>query len=268
MEDIVRLTNVTFAYPGEETPVIRALDLLLPGGVTSVMGQNGTGKSTLLLLAGGRLLPQTGAVEILGRDSRMMKNEEERNEYVSFVYQNMEFETEEPVKELLEFIYQHGFHSEKSETFVEELVEVFELADAMGKQLQNLSKGEMQRAIMAFSLLYGSAIIMMDEPLFALEDYQKTRVMDFMTSYARSNSIHLFYSIHELAISEKYSDSVILFSKDGSIKMGNTEDIITDENIESAYELPRGMLHQKEHLYRENLMRLSAIRPGTEIGEN
>ena len=268
MAEIIRLAGVTFSYPEEEQQVFSDLDLALPSGITSVMGQNGTGKSTLLLLAGGRLFPQSGAIEILGKDSREMASEEMRNRYVSFIYQNMEFEAEEPVKELMEFIYQNGYHTVRAPSFVAELVDVFELGEAKNSQLQNLSKGEMQRTILAFSLLYGSKIIMMDEPIFALEDYQKKQTMDFITDYVRSNSVHLLYSIHELEITEKYSDQVVLFNKDHSIKMGSTAEIITDENIEAAYELPRSMLHQKEHLYRENLMRLSTIRPDAEIGEN
>ena len=268
MGEIIRLTGVTFAYPDEEQQVFSDLNLMLPPGITSVMGQNGTGKSTLLLLASGRLFAQSGAVEILGMDSREMSSEEERNKYVSFIYQNMEFEADEPVEELMGFIYQNGFHAEQSSTFVEELIDVFELSVAKKTQMQNLSKGEIQRTILAFSLLYGSKIIMMDEPIFALEDYQKKRAMEFFIDYARSNSVHLLYSIHELEITEKYSDHVVLFTKDHSVKVGSTDDIITDDNIEAAYELPRTMLHQKEHLYRENLLRLSEIRPNMEIGEN
>ena len=48
---------------------------------------------------------------------------------------------------------------------------------------------------MAFSLLYGSRILMMDEPIFALEERQKSRIMEFLVD------LSLFYSVHELEIS-------------------------------------------------------------------
>ena len=261
MEGIITLSNVDFTYPGEEQPVFSGLDITLPAGITSLMGQNGTGKSTLLLLAGGRLFPDGGEVEILGTDSRDIESEEERNRFVSFIYQNMEFETENRTGELMEFILENGFHENKDNAFISELAMVFELSSAMLQPLHLLSKGEMQRTILAFSLLYGSKIIMMDEPVFALEDYQKRRAMDYMTDYAKDRGVHLLYSVHEIEITEKYSENVILFYKDGSIGMGTTYSTITDKNLEEAFELPRAMLFQKEHLYRENLLRLSKIRP-------
>ena len=268
MEPIITLSDVEYTYPGEVEPVFTGLNIALPPGITSVIGQNGTGKSTLLLLAGGRLFPQKGVVEILGRDTRDLSDEAERNEYASFIYQNMEFEADETVGELMEYILENGFREERTGGFIDELAAVFELSEARGSQLQKLSKGEMQRTILAFSLLYGSKIIMMDEPLFALEDRQKHRAMEYTTQYARDNSVHLLYSVHELELTQKYSDNVALFYKDGSISMGETSQVLIDENIENAYELPRAMLYQKEHLYRENLLRLSAIHPEPKIGEN
>ena len=268
MDTIITFSHVDFTYPDETKPVFTDLSISLPAGITSLLGQNGTGKSTLLLLAGGRLFPEKGLVEILGKDSRGMAGEEERNEYVSFIYQNMEFEAEETVDELMGFILENGFHQDTARGLIDELVCVFELKETRGLLLPRVSKGEMQRVILAFSLLYGSKIIMMDEPIFALEDYQKRRAIEYMTDYARSNSVHLLYSVHELEISQKYSDSIILFHKDGSIVMGNSTEVLTDRNIEEAYELPRSMLHQKEHLYRENLQSLSKIHPERLVGEN
>ncbi|MBT3272697.1 MAG: ATP-binding cassette domain-containing protein [Spirochaetales bacterium] len=261
MDSIIKLENIDYTYPDEEQPVFTQLDISLPPGVTSLMGQNGTGKSTLLLLAAGRLFAQKGVVEILGKDSRELESEEERNEYVSFIYQNMEFDTEGTTEELLEFIYENGFQEDKNRKLLLDVIDVFELGESLGKPLQHVSKGEMQRAILAFSLLYGSKIIMMDEPVFALEEHQKKQAMEYMANYSRLRGVHLLYSAHEIEITEQYSDNVILFHKDGSIGIGSTKATLTDENIENAYELPRAMLYQKEHLYRDNLVELSRIRP-------
>lgn len=268
MTPIIELANISYTYPDSQHPVFADISVELPAGVTAFVGQNGTGKSTLLLLAAARLFPDAGTVTILGRDSRSLEDEEERNQCVSFIYQNMEFETEESIGTLMEFIYDSGFHEMKNAGFIGELAEVLELGEYMDQQLQVLSKGAMQRAILCFSLLYGSKIIMMDEPIFALEDYQKQRAMDFMSTYAREQDVHLLYSIHETELSEKYSDSVFLFYKNGLIKYGPTEEIMTTQALEQAYEFPRAMLHQREHLYRENLIRLSDIKPSGKLGTN
>jgi len=256
MDDIpsdVRLSDVSFAYPETRTPIFDNFSLSLPKGLVTLVGQNGTGKSTLLLLASARIHPARGKVEILGRDSSELTDENERNRYVSFIYQNMEFETEEPIGALMEFVYEHGFHATRDPGLINVLSSVLELTGVLNKRTQEVSKGELQRAIIAFSLLYGSRIIMMDEPIFALEERQKLQVMGFLKEYALERSISIYYSVHEFEISRGFSDWVLLFYKDRSVRLGRTEEMLTRPKIEEAYEIPYGMLYRKEHLYREAL---------------
>ena len=249
----IRLEKVSFYYPETEQLVFNDLSIDLPAGITTLVGQNGTGKSTLLLLAAGILLPVEGTVHLRGIDTRDLREEQERQHHISFVYQNMEFETEESIGELLEYVHENGFHETKDPELVSELVEVCELRKVLDKKTQEVSKGELQRTIIAFSLLYGSKIIMMDEPIFALEGYQKHRIMKYLVEYSRSRNLSLFYSVHELDISEKYSDYLLLFHKNGRIEMGKTDVLYNRKNIEEAYEVPYIMLKRKEAIYREAL---------------
>jgi ABC-type cobalamin/Fe3+-siderophores transport system ATPase subunit len=136
---------------------------------------------------------------------------------------------------------------------IAELVEVCELKRVLGKKTQEVSKGELQRTIIAFSLLYGSKILMMDEPIFSLEEYQKHRIMKYLVEYVSSRDLSLYYSVHELDISEKYSDYLLLFHKNGRIELGPTREIYNRTNIEEAYEVPYVMLKRKEAIYREAL---------------
>jgi ABC-type bacteriocin/lantibiotic exporter with double-glycine peptidase domain len=126
MMDQIQLDRVTFTYPEADTPVFRDLSLNLPGGITSLVGQNGTGKSTLLLLAGGNIVPQEGRVLIHDVDTRDIRDPAIRQKYVSFIYQNMEFETEEKIEPLLHYVYENGHCEQKNDDFISTLVKVFE----------------------------------------------------------------------------------------------------------------------------------------------
>jgi ABC-type cobalamin/Fe3+-siderophores transport system ATPase subunit len=254
----IRLEKVSYYYPETEQLVFNDLSIELPKGVTTLVGQNGTGKSTLLLLAAGILLPVEGTVYLQEIDTRDLREEQERQRYVSFVYQNMEFETEETIGDLLEYVHENGFHETKDSGLVSNLVDVCELNKVLRKKPQDVSKGELQRTIVAFSLLYGSRIIMLDEPIFALEEYQKHRIMDFLVDYSRAQEVSLYYSVHELDISEKYSDYLLLFHKNGKLELGQTKQLFTKGNIEEAYEVPYIMLKRKEAIYREALQNLSS----------
>jgi ABC-type cobalamin/Fe3+-siderophores transport system ATPase subunit len=254
---LIEYENITFSYPEGDRTVFEDLSLTLPNGSVSFIGQNGTGKSTLMLLGGGFLLPDEGTVRIDGIDTRELTDEHERQRYISLIFQNMEFETEEPIGTLLNFVYENGYHENKNDDFVPQLTAAFELEHCLGKKTQEISKGELQRTILAFSLLYGSKILLMDEPIFAMEDYQKERAMDFLVQYAKDNALSIYYSVHELDISQKYSDHILLFYyRDGrltDIQLGPTEEIFNRDNIEEAFQIPYYMLKKREALYRERL---------------
>lgn len=258
MSTIISLKNIAFTYPREEgmtedfAPVYTDLNIDLPAGVTSLVGQNGTGKSTLMLLASGRYLPNAGSVEILGNDTRSM-DEQKLQELVSYIYQNMEFETDESVGELLEYVYQNGFWEEHKADQIAEIVKAFELEALLHKTTAEISKGEMQRTIIAFSLLYGSKIVMMDEPVFALEDYQKQASLEYTLDFAHRHNQSIIYSAHELDLTKKYSDNLMLFYKDGTIELGPTKELFKKEHIEEVFQVPYDLLKRKESLFRDVL---------------
>ena len=252
--------NVRFRYDDGDEDIFTGLDLELPPGIVSLVGQNGTGKSTLLLLASGRLLPTEGRVLIRGIDTRNLRGEEDRQKLVSFVYQNMEFDTEEPIGRLLQVVKESGLLRDDPADPVPELVEVFELQPLLGRRAQEVSKGELQRTILAFSLLYGSPLVAMDEPIFALEDRQKKKAMAYLAGLARAGRVTMYYSVHELDISGEYSDSILLFSRGAPPRIGTTAEMFTREVIEKAYEVPFHMLKKREELYRKYLVELLRVR--------
>jgi ABC-type cobalamin/Fe3+-siderophores transport system ATPase subunit len=233
--------------------VFHNLSLRLPAGVVALVGQNGTGKSTLMLLASGIAVPSDGTVLLRGLDTQRLRDTQTRQRHVSLIHQNMEFETEEPIGDLLAQVYLSGYHEEHSEEFVRELVRVFELQDVLLKRTQEVSKGELQRTLLAFCLLYGSRILMMDEPVFAMEDHQKRSAMGFLYEYVRAKGLTWYYSAHELDLSEQYSDQAVLFRPDQDLLIGPTAEVHARDQLERAYDAPYDTLKQREELYRQTL---------------
>lgn len=250
---MIQFDKVSYAYPEEERLVFDKIDLSIPKGITSLVGQNGTGKSTLLLLSAALIMPTEGKVLVNGVESTQYQDFEKRKPLVSFVYQNMEFESEEPVLKLLRQVYANGYHDEQDFSKIDELVSICELESVLDKKTQHISKGELQRVIIAFSVLYGTKIIIMDEPLFALEPYQKKKIMNYLKEYSVATGTPIIYSAHELEITEEYSDNVIFFYKNAAPKINLTKEVFTQENLEEVYGIPYAMLKKKEYLFREAL---------------
>lgn len=249
----VQFDHVSFRYESQEPWVLRDLSLTIPPGITSLMGQNGSGKSTTLLLASGRLLPESGRVLLESQDTAAL-DEGTKNRLASLVYQNMEFETEESLGSLLEFVENQGFLEKKDGRLRLELVKAFELENLLKRKTQALSKGEMQRAVMAFALLYGSRVVVMDEPVFALEDRQKQACLDFITHYAKTSGRSFLFSIHEMELTQKFAENLMLFVKDGQPLIGPVAELFQRDILEKAYQVPWALLYQKERLFRETLL--------------
>lgn len=252
MEDIC-CEQISFRYPDTADDIFQDVSLVLSPGITAFVGPNGSGKSTLLLLAAGILLPTSGTIFIQGMNTADLRDEEARQQYVSFIFQNMEFETEDTIHALLQYVHANGFRDDQHTDLIDRLIDVFELESCLDRRTQEISKGELQRTILAFSLLYGSRIVMMDEPIFAMEEYQKHRAMQFMTEFARQEQISLYYSVHELELSRRYSDYALLFQEEGALLYGPTSEILTRDRLEQAYGVPLIFLKQKQLLYRDAL---------------
>lgn len=263
--------DITFTYPAvegdldengeqiEPKPIFEHFSAELPKGFVSFVGQNGCGKSTLMLLASGRLVPEGGEVLLLGQNPAKMP-EERKNLLASVIYQNMEFETEDKVSELLSFVYKNGalkgnaeaVHKENKE-LLGEVIDVFELSSVLEHRLTKLSKGEIQRVLLAFGILYGSASLFMDEPLFALENHQKESALAYLKEYVRKTGTSIYISMHELDLTKKYADTVLLFYPDRSMALGSPEEVLTRDEVEKAYGVPYAMLKDHESLSREYL---------------
>ncbi|WP_162180199.1 ATP-binding cassette domain-containing protein [Spirochaeta lutea] len=281
MDPAIRFQDISFFYVNQDAPenikdvtpqdltfLFDQFSLDLPKGVLSIVGENGTGKSTLLLLAGGRLFPIQGSISILGRSSQDFRNalhdpelERERAKLVSYVYQNMEFESDHSVGDLMNQVFSQGFHPEARADLIPELVTALSLDNALTKRTQELSKGALQRAVIAFAVLYGSQITMMDEPVFAMEEPRKEATMEYLQDYARRSETSLYFTAHNLHLCEQYSDQMLILKKGNTALdsqgyiLGPTAEVCTRENLEQAYKVPYETLHRKEGLYRDMLMK-------------
>lgn len=271
--DFLEFNDVTFTYPPvegdldengkqiEPKPVFEHFSAQLPKGFVSFVGQNGCGKSTLMLLASGRLSPTGGTVSLLGQNPANLP-EEEKNLLASVIYQNMEFETEDKVSELLSFVYQNGALKGKAKAIRDtteggdllgEVIDVFELKNVLEHPLTKLSKGEIQRVLLAFGILYGSASLFMDEPLFAMENYQKENALAYLKEFVHKTGTTIYISMHELDLTKKYADTVLLFYPNRNMALGTPEEVLTRDEVEKAYGVPYAMLKDHENLSREYL---------------
>ena len=272
--NFIEFNDVSFTYPAvegdvdadgnpiEPRAVFSHFSAQFPSGFVSLVGPNGSGKSTFMLLASGRLVPTTGKVLMMGKDIAMMTGEA-KNMRASVIYQNMEFETEDKVGDLLAQVFKSGTLQGKAQgiygkgDLMSEVIDVFELSGVLNHTLTGISKGEIQRTLLAFSILYGSASVFMDEPLFAMEYPQKEKALSYLRDYCKKTGTTIYISMHELDLTKKYADTVLLFYPNRDMALGTSEEVLTRDEVEKAYGVPYAMLKDHENLSREYLNSLN-----------
>lgn len=258
--DCITFENVSFTYPESETktPVFSHFSGTIPAGFTSLIGPNGTGKTTFMMLASGRLVPQEGCCMLFGKNPALLA-EEQKNLLASVIYQNMEFESTQKVEELLSYVYANGAYKgnaksiRSSQDLFSEVLDVFEIKNVLGHGLTQLSKGEIQRVLLAFSILYGSASLFMDEPLFAMEPKQKKTSLAYLREFSEATKTPVYISMHELELTREFADQVLLFYPNRDMDLGTVEEVMTNEALEKAYGVPATMLSHSESMTREEL---------------
>jgi len=262
--NFIEFNDVTFTYPPVDgdtdadgnaivpRPVFEHFTAALPGGFVSLVGPNGSGKSTFMLLASGRLVSESGKVLLMGKDISAMTGEA-KNMYASVIYQNMEFETQDKVADLLSQVFSCGTHQGKktgildgTKSLLDETIDVFELSGVLSHTLTGISKGEIQRVLLAFSILYGSVSIFMDEPLFAMEYAQKEKALSYLREYCKKTGTTIYISMHELDLTKRFAEKVLLFYPNRDMSFGTPEEVLTDADLEKAYGVPVAMLKKGE----------------------
>jgi ABC-type cobalamin/Fe3+-siderophores transport system ATPase subunit len=144
---------------------------------------------------------------------------------------------------------------QQKEGLKNEIIDAFELNEHLGKKTQNSHpKAKCSGPVMAFSLLYGSQINFMDEPVFAMEEYQKHKTLEYVTSYSKENGISFLYSAHELELSQKYSQNTLLFYKDQQPVLGASKVLVVKrKSRRSVSDYLTVCSKQKENLFRQGL---------------
>lgn len=184
----VELVDVTAGYGGE--PVFERLSLSLRGpGLVVVIGPNGAGKTTLFRVVLGLLAPKRGRVLVNGVDVTGRPGAAGR--MVGYVPQSHDPASHVPVtvREFVELALVAGPGARGAAGRVDALLEELGLADVADRPLRELSGGQRQRALIARALARDPPVVLMDEPLAAVDPKGRMRVARVVAGLARGRLV-------------------------------------------------------------------------------
>lgn len=182
-EPLIRLENITFAYPGANKPVLQDFSFQLrPEDHLGLIGPNGSGKTTLLHLIMGLLRPQAGRIVIFGQEVRTEKDFVAVRQQVGLLFQNADDQLFCPtVLEDVAFgpLNQGKTPAEAKQIALETLMRLG-LSGFEDRVTYKLSGGEKRLVSLATVLAMQPQVLLLDEPTTGLDEATKHRLIHIM----------------------------------------------------------------------------------------
>jgi len=255
-ENIFELNDVHFAYLGK-FPALSGVNMTVKAGEKiSVIGANGTGKSTLLTLLDALVFPDSGEIKAFGRtlDEPLLSDEEFSKYFrkrVGFVFQNPDVALFCPtVREDIVFgPLQLGVPQDEVKMRLAALAKEFDIIHLLDRAPHQLSIGEKRKAAIAAVLAIDPDVILLDEPTAGLDPLTTRYIIDLiLTASARGKTI--ITATHDLHIVAEISDTVYVFDKSKKIaKHGAPDEILSDNELLNA----NNLLHIHSHKHKDKI---------------
>lgn len=218
---MLELKNVKKSYDG--TPVLTDISLNIEDGeIVSILGPSGCGKTTLLNMILGIVDAEGGKIIFNGEDMTNVPMEKRGfnivfQDYALFpnlnVYQNITYG-----------LRNNPQISSKEE--VEELISLLGLEEHLSKRIGQLSGGQKQRVALARTMVMKPKILLLDEPLSALDGVIKESIKDRIKTIAREYNLTTIIVTHDPEEALTLSNRVMIINEGKIAQFGKPEEII------------------------------------------
>lgn len=206
---MIQLDDVTLTYPDGDhrLTAVDHVDLTVPpGSVTAVTGPSGSGKSSLLAIAGTLIRPDSGRVLIGDVDATALSRGEAtrlRRERIGLVFQQANLLPSLTAREQLGVMNELGDRGSRRRRPVvrrraEELLAAVGLADRADRRPHQLSGGQRQRVAIARALMREPDVLLVDEPTSALDQERGREIVDLLVRLTRERSVATLLVTHDL----------------------------------------------------------------------
>ncbi len=249
---MICVENLTFAYG--EKQVLQGLSLTIrQGTITTLMGANGCGKTTLLKLMTKNLRPDAGRLLMDGIDIRTMGLKDFARR-TAIVHQKSSAPNDLTVRRLVYYgrlPYTSLLHSPtgKDREKVDWALNVTDMTELSEQPIGTLSGGQRQRAFLAMALAQDTKLLYLDEPTTFLDVRYQIELLRLIRRLNQELGITVVMVLHDINQALCYSDEVVGL-KDGSVFcQGSPSEIIDDSVIRDIYGIDLTVRREKDTLW-------------------
>lgn len=220
--DVIRLEGVRKEYG--QTVALEAFDLAVPAGeFLTLLGPSGSGKSTLLNLIAGTITPTSGRIVIRDRDVTRFPPSKRG---LGMVFQNYALFPHMSIYENIAFpLRVRRVPETEIRSRVTRVLELVCLPDTARRKPKELSGGQQQRISIARCLVYDPPLILMDEPLGALDKKLRGQMQLEIKHIADMLDITVLYVTHDQEEALTMSDRVCVMDTGKIAQIGSPDDV-------------------------------------------
>jgi ABC-2 type transport system ATP-binding protein len=230
---MIDLVNVTKKFGSKIA--VEDLNLRIGRGeLFAFLGPNGAGKTTTIKLMCGLLFPTLGTIRIAGYDLQEMGDK--ARQLISYVPDQPFLYEKLTGREVLHFIADmYGMEGERRRHRIEEMIDLFNLANFVDDLTERYSHGMRQRTVFASALLHEPQVLIVDEPTVGL-DPRSIRLLKDLLRKEANRGVTVFLSTHSLDIAQELADRIGVVASGRLIGCGTLDDLKRESSMDGTLE--------------------------------
>ena len=241
VSDIFTVKSLSFAYGKHQ--VLQGLDFSLrEGEITTLIGANGCGKSTLFNLMTKNLKPDQGEIQFRGQDIAHLRLKDFAKE-VAIVHQYNTAPPDLTVEKLVGY-GRTPYHTlglsgdpQQDEEKIRWALEITHTVKHKDKPVAELSGGQKKRVWIAMALAQDTKVLFLDEPTTYLDVRYQLQILKLIQKLNREYGITIVMVLHDINQSLYYSDEIVAMKGGKIIAQGVPECILTGELVKEVYDV-------------------------------
>lgn len=246
----IKTEKLSISYGDFE--IVSDLNLKIPKGkITTIIGSNGCGKSTILKTIARILKPKSGVIYINGNDIQGLSSKSIAKE-MAVLPQSPLAPNGLTVGELVaygRFPHQSGFGKlmAKDKEKIDWALKVIGMEEYKDRPIETLSGGQRQRVWIAMTLAQETEILLLDEPTTYLDLAHQLEILQLLEDLNKSRKQTIVMVIHDLNNAARFADYMIGI-KDGTIVCsGNPTEIMTKDNLRKVFNIEAVVVNEPLH---------------------